>query len=311
MTSREFLVSNWPMHPAAAAAVVLLLGLFVVRWLNERPSDPRLGRSRRRPGFGTSIGAVLVPDLQVLWLFLALGVFWLALDSPLDVLAARYLFSAHMLQHLLLLLVVPPLLLLAWGGPDLVDDPGPSSPASLARAAQKLGPTRRWLTKPAVTWLAGAGAMWFWHVPALCDAATSNPWLRGVQTASLVALGCLFWLPILGAGASQRLSPLGGLLYLFTACVACTLLGIYITFSPVSVCPVYLHAAPRDAILNLVRERWGLTPVVDQQLGGLLMWVPACLIYLCGMLGWLGQWYSSGAQKPKPLLGSRAEPRTA
>ena len=142
--------------------------------------------------------------------------------------------------------------------------------------------------------------MWFWHVPALCNAATTHPALGAVQTVSLVGLGLLFWLPILGRSRPNPLPPLGGVLYLFTACVGCTLLGILLTFAPVSVCPVYLHPADKLGILPLVRDGWGMTPALDQQIGGLLMWVPACSIYLCGIIGLLARWYSSPAAPTIP-----------
>lgn len=135
--------------------------------------------------------------------------------------------------------------------------------------------------------------MWLWHVPALCNVATSNQTVRGIQIVSLLVLGTLFWQPILGPQTSRRLSSLAGVIYLFTACVGCTLLGIIITFAPVSVCPIYMNPVDRLGMLPLIREGWGLTPSVDQQVGGLMMWVPACLIYLSGILGLLAHWYAA------------------
>ncbi len=86
---------------------------------------------------------------------------------------------------------------------------------------------------------------------------------------------------------------MAGMAYLISACLACTILGIFITFSPVSVCPIYLHPADRLGVMNLLRQDWGLTPLVDQQIGGLMMWVPACMVYLSGVLGLLIRWYAS------------------
>jgi putative membrane protein len=53
----------------------------------------------------------------------------------------------------------------------------------------------------------------------------------------------------------------------------------------------------RLGILPLIRDQWGLTPAKDQQLGGLLMWVPACLIYFCGIIGLLGRWYGEAGEE--------------
>ena len=198
----------------------------------------------------------------------------LALISPIGVLAQRFLFTAHMLQHLLLLLVAPALFLLAL--------PKTESGAA-GRSHRTCG----------LNWLCGVGAMWLWHVPKLCNAAETGAAAFHVQTVSLLVCGGLFWWPVSGPVARRHLPPLAGIIYLLSACFACTLLGIYLTFAPVSVCPVFLHASDTDGILSLVRQQWGITPMVDQSLGGLMMWVPACSIYLIGILGLLARWYRS------------------
>ncbi len=150
--------------------------------------------------------------------------------------------------------------------------------------------------------------MWFWHVPALCDAATSNGIVRAVQIISLLALGTLFWLPIIGSG--WRLPPLGGVFYLFSACIACTLLGIFITFAPISVCPIFMHPMGDAQVLSMIRDQWKLTPAIDQEIGGLLMWVPACMIYLSGIVCLLAKWYGEEAE-PGATTHAAGHPRTA
>ena len=110
-------------------------------------------------------------------------------------------------------------------------------------------------------------------------------------------MGTAFWLPVV----SGRLTPLPGIAYLFTACVACTVLGILLTFSPVTVCSVFAHVDDRLGVMPLLRGGWGLTPERDQQVGGLLMWVPACLVYGVGILGQHGRLYATDA-RPKPVL---------
>jgi putative membrane protein len=197
-------------------------------------------------------------------LVMALSILVLALASPIGQLADGYLFSAHMLQHLLLVLIVPPLALLG------------VAPALRTRSAGRVG---RAFTRPIVAWGLGVGAMWLWHERMLCDAASQNALVHRVQELSLLVMGTAFWWPILAPREEQRLEPLSGVLYLFTACVACTLLGIAITFSPVQVCSVFAHPVDRLGVMPLVRESWGLSAEKDQQVGGLLMWVPACLVY--------------------------------
>jgi putative membrane protein len=193
----------------------------------------------------------------------AVVAFLLALSSPIATLADGYLFSAHMLQHLLLVLAVPPLALLALGDQA----------------------TRRVPT--IVAWGLGVGAMWLWHAPSLCDAAATSPLVHRVQEGSLLAMGTAFWWPVL----ARRIAPLAGVVYLFTACIACTILGVAVALSPVQVCPAYASPSDTLGILPALRGDWGMTAERDQQLGGLLMWVPACIVYLIAILASLRRFY--------------------
>jgi len=201
--------------------------------------------------------------------------FLMALASPLAALASRVLFSAHMAQHLLLLLIVPLFAILAWPSPERGVAAAPSRPGG----AVPLG------------WAAGVGAMWFWHIPALCTASMRSPLVFDAQIASLMAAGAAFWWPVFSPIAARRMQPHLAAMYLFAGCVGCSLLGIYITFSPVSVCPLYDAPSGASELLNLVRNQWGFTHRIDQQVGGLLMWVPACMVYLGAILAMLGSWY--------------------
>jgi putative membrane protein len=251
MTTAQFLVSGWTWN----AADLLLGAASLAAYLTAF-------RARRRIGYFAA----------------ALGVFLLIVLSPLNALADGYLFSAHMLQHILLLLIVPALLLL-------------SLPRSMSLAVRP-----RLLGHPLVGWVAGVGAMWFWHAPALCNAAVVSRPVRALQTASLLVLGSLFWRQILAPREEERLSPPGAVLYLFSACVACSVLGIIITFSPVTICSIYTMQ-PRDpfGMLHTIRAAWGFTPDRDQQIGGLLMWVPMCLIYLSAIFAQISRWFSEPA----------------
>jgi cytochrome c oxidase assembly factor CtaG len=201
----------------------------------------------------------------------------IALMSPVAVLARSTLFSAHMLQHMLLALVVPPLVLLAL----------PRTPKGTG--AHGAAPRWPW----AASWAAGVGAMWIWHAPALCNAAATSDGVRTIQNLSLPLMGAAFWWPILGPRLGQRLSEPAAIAYLFTACAACTVLGVAIAFSPVEVCSAYGHASDPLGALPLVRGQWGLTPSADQQLGGLLMWVPGCTAYAAAILALLARYYAA------------------
>lgn len=249
MSTLELLTSLWRVDPLAIAACIATAAVLLARRSDTGP----------RAGF---LGAAVV-------------VLVAALASPIGRLAEGYLFSAHMLQHLLLVLVVPPLALLGW--PTLREK-------GAVRSRVRL--------HPLVPWVLGVGAMWLWHEPKLCDAASSSPIVHRVQELSLLAMGTAFWWPVLAPREDVRLPPLAGILYLFTGCVACTLLGIVITFSPVEVCSVFAHPVDRFGVMPLVRDGWGLTAEKDQQLGGLLMWVPACLVYGIGIMGQLARLFA-------------------
>lgn len=213
------------------------------------------------------------------WLIAGLAVAVLALASPINALAEGVLFSAHMAQHLLLLLIVPVFLLRALPVSATV-------PASVRPALH-----------PLLCWGAGVGSMWFWHVPALCDAAAASTSVHAAQTLSLLALGTAFWWPIAAPSADDRVNPLGGIAYLFTACLACTALGIIITLTPVEVCPIFRTPTGSAAAINLVRNDWGFSYDRDRQIGGLLMWVPMCLVYMSAIFVELARWWGQPAAR--------------
>jgi cytochrome c oxidase assembly factor CtaG len=248
MTTQQFLTSAWTWNTAVLVSSGITLAAYL--WA--------FGLNRR-----------------ILYLLAGLGVFVLTLMSPLNALAAGYLFSAHMLQHILLLLIVPALLLM-----------------SLPRWVS-LFPRTWLLANPLFAWLAGVGAMWLWHARPLCNAAVSSQLVNALQISSLLLLGTIFWRQILAPREDERISPPAAVLYLFSACVACSILGILITFSPVSVCPIYAQPpADRLGIVNLIQSNWGITPDKDQQVGGLLMWVPMCLVYVSAIVAQLARWFA-------------------
>lgn len=206
--------------------------------------------------------------------FLA-GVLLLLLDlvSPVDTLGDQYLFSAHVLQHFLLALVIPPLLLL--GIPSALADAALKIPG-LAKIETKIG-------HPPISWLLGVGTMLAWHIPVLFNAALANDALHIVQHLSFLVTGTIFWWPILAPIEDRRIPALGAVVYLFSSCVCCSLLGAFLTFAPVGLYPAYL---------NPPAHIWGLDPKTDQQLGGMLMWVPGCFVYLAGILSSVMRWYT-------------------
>jgi putative membrane protein len=256
VTTRELLLSAWDVGVVVPVACILVLTAYAARYR---------GRLSWRAGLFA----------------LAVTLLFVALASPIGVLARGYLFSAHMLQHLLLTLAIPPLVLMALPREDDAGEaPEPSSGLSVG------------------SWALGVGAMWLWHARALCNAAAEHPTVQGVQTLSLVLMGLAFWRPILSPYRSRRMEPLTAVAYLFAACVACTILGVIVTLSPVEVCSAYVAPADLLGVMPLLREGWGLNCRADQELGGLMMWVPTCFVYAAAILGTLGSYYAGERSGP-------------
>jgi cytochrome c oxidase assembly factor CtaG len=218
----------------------------------------------------------------------------LALISPLDYLGRTYLFSAHMIQHILLLLIVPLLLLLGM----------PKQLAEKALKTELIGYIMKILGNPLVAWFLGVGAMWVWHLPSLHDKVLANDTLYTTQQISFVLIGMIFWWPVFAPVESRRLSPLVSTMYLASACLGCTILGMLITFAGAGLYTAYLNPVDTIGILPLLRGDLCLTPGVDQQIGGLTMWVPGCLIYLAASMVTIARWY--GAKEDYELSSNTA-----
>jgi putative membrane protein len=212
-----------------------------------------------------------------------------ALVSPLHP-WGRLLFSAHMAQHEILMVVAAPLLVL---GRPLVPFSHALSPAvlrSLARIVRSppLGALRRlWttLTLPLVAWIVHAVALWIWHLPQLFEATIDNEWIHFLQHASFFGTALLFWWAIV----RERPGKAGygaAILYLFTTAAHSGALGALLSLARRSFYPAYATTT----------AAWGLTPLEDQQLGGLLMWVPAGAVYAVAALALLAAWMRDSEQ---------------
>jgi cytochrome c oxidase assembly factor CtaG len=135
-----------------------------------------------------------------------------------------------------------------------------------------------WLTVPTIATAIHGLVIWLWHSPPLFDAALANPWIHIAQHLSfLVTALCFWWATLNVLHAAQGLAAL----HLFVTMLAFTALGALLTLSPH---PLYVSYA--DASITF------LTPLEDQQLGGIIMWVPGCAIYAAAALIFLGRWIS-------------------
>jgi putative membrane protein len=220
-----------------------------------------LGRSRVvRPWEAASFAAG--------WTILAV-----ALVSPIHA-ASELLFSVHMVQHELLMTVAAPLLIagrpavaMMWGMP----------PAARTRVGHVLVmPVFRWVrhtaTQPVIAWFVHAVVIWGWHIPALFQFALRSEPVHALQHTTFIVSAVLFWSAVMHPRQREGLGL--SILLLFTTAVHTAVLGALIAVARTPWYPAYGTGA----------VAWGLTPMGDQQLAGLIMWIPANLAYLIAAL---------------------------
>jgi cytochrome c oxidase assembly factor CtaG len=239
----NFWLTEWNWEPSILIGAALIVGGYL----------SAVGPLRRKYGLAAATG------WQMFAFLLGALLMFLALVSPLDELGDTYLFSAHMVQHLFLTTIGPPLLLL--GMPAWMAEPLLRNPVVFRIA--------RFLTLPIVAFLLFNADFWLWHAPPLYDATLENEAIHILEHLTFIVFGLLFWWPIFSPlkEGLPRL-PLGGqILYLFLSGMPMVALGAGLTFAPPLYAP-YL-TAPRV---------WGISPVMDQQLGGLIMWIPGSLL---------------------------------
>ena len=228
------------------------------------------------------------PNVRWIWFLLGdfLAVF--ALVSPLDRLGDQYLFTAHMMQHLIMMLIVPPLLLLGLP-PKLV--------RKWLSQYKWLAKIERVLSWPIGAWLFGIGTMWLWHIPFLYEAALNNSAVHAVEHFSFLITSTIFWWPVIGPVPERRMKSILAMPYLFAAGAASSLLGIILTFMAAGVYPTYVNPIDSLNLLPTIRGEWGFDSAMDQQVGGILMWLLGGLVYIGASLGVLARWYSESEQE--------------
>ncbi len=226
---------------------------------------------------------------QSLYFFAGILLIILCVASPLHFLAENYLFSAHMVSHVLLLLIAAPLFVA--GIPK--ENRFKRNLLSLSSNKIKIF---------VFCWFTGVGIMWFWHIPYIFNQATSmnGMGLMYLQWLSLLFAGIIFSWPVINPYSDYRIPPLSAVLYLSTACIFCTILGLMITFAPLGIYSHYVNISDPFGYLNLIRNQWKISAAIDQQAAGLIMWVPCCLIYLTASMAILINWFDRKELYPVP-----------
>ncbi len=258
---------NWRWEPGVVAPLLLLGALYLTGAL-------RRGGARRLWWRHVSFAAGWVTLL-------------LSLVSPLHELGEQ-LFSAHMLQHELLILVAAPLMAAAHPGTTCLWAFSPRGRAGLGGFMRDVTRWRmsRLLMLPLVAWLVHAIALWGWHLPYLYQASVRSDWVHAAQHLSFFLSALLFWSALYGIGASA-MSCGEGVFYVFGTAMHCGALGALLTFSTVLWYPIY---AGRTAA-------WHLSPLQDQQIGGLIMWVPASLVFIVIGLVLFARWLAESDRR--------------
>ena len=263
---------KWSIHPSTVIGLAALGALYL--WRARQGKDGETVSGARKISF-----------------FSALFLIFASLNGPLHDLSDDYLFSAHMVQHLLLTLAMPPLLLA--GIPGWMLRPLLRNP-TIAGIARKL-------TRPVVCFTIFNIVIAAWHIPVLYNSAMANHNIHIVEHLMFMAAAVLMWWPLLSPLPElPRLAYPGQMLYCFLMSVPMSIVAVYITMADRVLYPAY-SAAPRVSPLS---------PMDDQMLGGLIMWVPGGLIFAIIMTVVFFRWVArgedstAGAQvdwKPRPV----------
>jgi putative membrane protein len=263
----------WIIEPPVALGVLLLAALYLYG----------VGPLRRRYKL-----AAHVERRQVIQFLLAMAIIFISLQGPLHELSDYYLFSAHMLQHLLVTLIMPPLLLK--GIPDWLIRPLLQLPGVM--------PVARFLTSPFVAFGLFNAVFTIWHVPSLYQRALGDPAIHSMEHILFMGTAVLTWWPVFSpTPLLPALNDPLQMMYLFFQSIIPTVIGALIVFADIVLYPYYA-AAPR--VIDL-------TPIDDQQIAGLLMWFGGAAAILFVLTHRFFRWMETDADEP--LETSPVKPR--
>lgn len=247
---------SWSIHPSTVIGLAALGALYL--WRAREASAERPVSGWRKLSF-----------------FSALFVIFASLNGPIHDLSDNYLFSGHMVQHLLLTLAMPPLLIV--GVPGWMIRP-------LLRN-QAIGWLARRLTRPIACFAIFNIVIAAWHLPVLYNAAMDNHDIHIFEHLMFMSSAVLMWWPLASPLPElPRLSYPGQMLYCFLMSIPMSIVAVYITMSDHVLYPAY-SSAPRIMALS---------PMDDQLLGGLIMWVPGGLIFVIIMSVVFFRWAARG-----------------
>ncbi len=222
--------------------------------------------------------------------FAGLLITFVALESPIDRGGDLYLFSLHMVQHMLLMMVAPPLLLLGIAGAR----PEP-------RERHRTLRTFWWaITRP---WPAVAifnAVLLIWHIPSLYDTTLTTVSVHIVEHISFIAVGLILWWPVIDPIRDEltvTVNPLTKIAALSIAGIPPTVLGIVFALAPAPLYSFYVQA-PR---------LWGVSPLTDQQYGGVIMLGVGNIVYFLAIIVVFMRLFSDPARDEEVAADTIAE----
>jgi putative membrane protein len=249
-TGARISLTAFTVHPSTVVGIVGLAALY--EW----------GRGKADGGMGNEVSSVspIHRPSSPIPFYTALAVMFFSLNGWLHDLGDSYLFSAHMVQHLMLAFVVAPLLIMGVSSEML-------RPLLEIRGIRSVA---QWITAPthcfAIFNIVVAG----WHLPPLYNYALAHHPAHIVQHLMFLAASVVMWWPVLSPVPElPRLSYPGQMLYLFLLSIPMAIVSVYISYADTVLYPMYA-SAPRV---------WGISPMTDQMIGGLIMWIPGGLFF--------------------------------
>jgi putative membrane protein len=258
---QAFLLS-WSFEPTVIVGLLVAAGLYVRGWrrLRSRGRGGRILKRWRAWCFGAGLTTVAI-----------------ALLSPIGTFDSLFFFM-HMTQHVLLIMVAAPLI---WLGAPMVPTIWAFDRGTRLRLGQLFhasNPIHRlfhFLTRAGVALALYVLVLFVWHFPPLYDAAQGRNWIHDLEHFMFFGSALLFWWPVIHpSGGRRRLGYGAGILYIFPAKIAGFVLGAALTLSSEPFYTTFLNSP----------SLWGLSPLGDQQLGGLIMWVAGGLLYIVPLL---------------------------
>jgi putative membrane protein len=238
-----------------SASLILVVLLYLRGWLRLRKLNLDSDQGWRAGGF-----------------MLALSLIWLAIASPMSALDHEML-TAHMVQHLLLMTFAAPLILVGKPVNTMLCGLPHRVAQVMSRAFRSTGLHQVWtiLTHPVICWLGAATTLVGWHIPGVFALGLRSQMWNGIEQASFLAAGLMFWWPVMQPKRGASKWPESSLLvYLFLATLPCDILSGFLVFCDRVVYPVYFSSS----------QPFGLSALEDQQCAGSLMWTCVTLVYV-------------------------------